>query len=160
MADMPNTVPADATAENKRGAITVLKPLAGIFVAYAMIMSATGVAYADGELTLELNKVEPAGTGCRVFMVFGNKTSVAIGSFKPDLVFFDKTGVIADRVVVEGGPLPAGKTRVKLFDVTGLGCDTIQHILLNDIRACSGQAPAACLAMSKTSSLGRIEFIK
>lgn len=142
------------------GVMTVSKPTNAILLAFAIILSAIGTAHADGELNLELNKVEPVGKGCRIFMVFGNKTSAAISSFKPDLVFFDKNGVIADRLVVEGGPLPAGKTRVKLFDVAGLGCDAIQRILLNDIRACSGQAPDACLAMTRTSSRNRIEFIK
>lgn len=138
----------------------ISKPTSGILMAFVLILSAINAAHADGELNLELNKVEPAGKGCRIYMVFGNKTSTAITSFKPDLVFFDKNGIIADRLVVEGGPLPAGKTRVKLFDVAGLGCDAIQHILLNDIRACTGQAPDACLGMTRTSSLSRIEFIK
>lgn len=119
-------------------------------------------AHAEGGISLELNKLEPAGQGCRVYMVFTNATADAISSYKPDLVFFDNDGVIADRLVVEGGPLAAGKTRVKLFDVAKLGCSGIARILLNDIRACTGaqfDAPG-CLSMTTTRSLSAVAFIK
>ncbi|MBO6519758.1 MAG: hypothetical protein JJ900_02615 [Rhodospirillales bacterium] len=118
------------------------------------------LAHADGTIGMELNKVETAGQGCRIYMVFSNKTPEAIESFKPDLVFFDTNGVIADRLVVEGGPLTAGKTRVKLFDVAKLGCAAIGRVLLNDIRACAGHDRAACLAITRTSSPSDIPFIK
>jgi hypothetical protein len=140
--------------------MTFSKPLARAGLVFALLMLACGGARAEGTINLELNKVEPAGKGCRIYMVFSNETAGAIESFKPDLVFFDQDGVIADRLVVEGGPLPAGKTRVKLFDIGQLGCGSIQRVLLNDIRACAGQAPAACLAITSTSSRSGVEFIK
>lgn len=133
-----------------------LRPLLGA----ALVLLGTGLVWADGAITLELNKLEPAGKACRVYMVFSNGTGSAIESFKPDLVFFDQDGVIADRLVVEGGPLPAGKTRVKLFDVSRLGCKDIQRVLLNDLRTCAGQETKACLEVTRTSSRGAVEFIK
>lgn len=140
--------------------MTVSKPVAAMVLALSIMASTGGNARAEEAIKLELNKVEPAGKGCRIFMVFNNATQNVIETFKPDLVFFDKDGVIADRLVVEGGPLAAGKTRVKLFDVAGLACEQIQRVLLNDIRACGGQVPAACLDMTQTSTRGSVEFIK
>lgn len=118
-------------------------------------------ASADG-VSIELNKLQPSDNGCRIFMVFTNATTGAISSYKPDLVFFDRAGVIADRLVVEGGPLAVGKTRVKLFDVANLACDDIARVLLNDIHACEGpnEGAAGCLAFTSTASLGTVEFIK
>ncbi len=141
--------------------MTFSKSAARAILAFSLlVLACAGARAAEGAINLELNKVEPAGEGCRIYMVFSNETAGVIESFKPDLVFFDQDGVIADRLVVEGGPLPAGKTRVKLFDVGQLGCGSIQRVLLNDIRACAGQTPAACLAITNTSSRSGVEFIK
>ena len=118
-------------------------------------------AWADG-VSIELNKLQPSDKGCRIYMVFMNATAGAISSYKPDLVFFDRAGVIADRLVVEGGPLAAGKTRVKLFDVANLACKDIARVLLNDIHTCEGpdKNAADCLSLTSTASLGSVEFIK
>ncbi|MEX0693410.1 MAG: Tat pathway signal sequence domain protein [Rhodospirillales bacterium] len=125
---------------------------------------------ADSGISMQLNKLEPVAQGCRVYMVFTNGTSATLSSFKPDLVFFNREGVIADRLVVEGGPLAPGKTRVRLFDVAKLACADIARVLLNDLRTCQNTTentdqntkrdPADCLAMTTTSSLNAVEFIK
>jgi len=124
----------------------------------ALAGTGSGPARAEGGIGLELNKLETVGKGCRVYMVFANRTSRAITSYKPDLVFFDSDGVIAERLVVEGGPLPAGKTRVKLFDVQALACTSVGRVLLNDLRACDGAE--ACLAATDTTSRAGVAFIK
>lgn len=141
--------------------MTSLKRMCGA-IALIAAASLSPAAHAEQAISVELNKLEPLERGCRVYMVFKNATGAALTSYKPDLVFFDKNGVIADRLVVEGAPLPAGKTKVKLFDVVSLACPDIARVLLNDVRACdgAGQQPADCLAMTNTSSLGTIEFIK
>lgn len=129
-------------------------------LAFVILLAACASVRADGAINLELNKLEPAGQGCRIYMVFNNQTATAIASFKPDLVFFDKDGVIAERLVVEGGPLAAGKTRVKLFDVAHLACGDMARVLLNDIRACDGRDAAECLSLTHTASRASVEFIK
>ena len=126
-----------------------------------LALGLNGARAADG-LAVELNKLEATDGACRVYMVFANKTGQALSSYKPDLVFFDKDGVIAERLVVEGGPLPAGKTKVKLFDVAGLDCGAVGRVLLNDVSACQGpDGPIAdCLAATNASSKGDVDFIK
>ncbi|MEQ8322987.1 MAG: Tat pathway signal sequence domain protein [Rhodospirillales bacterium] len=146
--------------EDERGIMIFSLPAIRAFLAVLVLLAASTAARADGAINLELNKVEPAGQGCRIYMVFNNQTATAIGSFKPDLVFFDKDGVIAERLVVEGGPLAAGKTRVKLFDVANLACGEIARVLLNDIRACEGRDTAECLSLTNTASRASVEFIK
>lgn len=119
-------------------------------------------ARADATISIELNKLQKQADACRVYMVFSNGLGGALESYKPDLVFFGTDGVIAARLVVEGGPLPAGKTKVKLFDVPALDCDVISRVLLNDISACSGPAKPIedCIGITNTSSRGGVEFIK
>ena len=138
-----------------------LGKLLGVLACCATLAGAAP-ALAAGRISVELNKLETVGAGCRVYMVFANGTAGAISSYKPDLVLFGKDGVIAERLVVEGGPLPAGKTRVKLFDVQGLACAAVGQVLLNDLRACEGAGTdaAACLEATDTSSRAGVEFIK
>lgn len=123
---------------------------------------AVSPARADGSISVELNKLQKQGGACRVYMVFTNGSGAALDSYKPDLVFFGTDGVIAARLVVEGGPLPAGKTKVKLFDVPALDCGEISRVLLNDISACTGHAKAVenCIGITNPSSRGGVEFIK
>ncbi len=123
--------------------------------------TATPVWGADG-ITVELNKLTPVEGACRVYMVFTNGGDVALDSYKPDLVFFGKDGVIRKRLVVEGGPLAAGKTKVKLFDASDIDCADIGRILLNDVAACDGpgQSPVGCLAATETVARGDVKFIK
>src|SRR3546814_20953996 len=69
-------------------------------------------------------------------------------SLKLDLVMFDRSGVVAKRLAVQAAPLPAGKTRLKVFDVEGHGSEDIGSNLLNDVMD-SAHAPATgagCLA--------------
>jgi hypothetical protein len=120
-----------------------------------------GVGQDDG-VGIELNKLEPVSDACRAYLVFENRTASAFDPFKLDLVMFDSDGVIAKRVAVEAGPLPAGKTSVKLFDVGGLGCGDIRRVLLNSVMACDtpGDASPDCTALAKPASRAEAAFIK
>lgn len=134
------------------------------FIVAAMVISVwPETARADkGAISMELNKLESRKNACRVYMVFTNALENALTSFKPELVFFAKDGVIASRLVVEAGPLPAGKTKVKLFDAPGTSCSALGKLLLNGITACTaaGKGVSDCGARTKTSSLSAIDFIK
>jgi hypothetical protein len=116
----------------------------------------------DDGVGIELNKLEPVSDACRAYLVFENRTARAFDPFKLDLVMFDSDGVIAKRVAVEAGPLPAGKTSVKLFDVGGLGCGDIRRVLLNSVMACDtpGDARPDCTALAKPASRTEATFIK
>ena len=116
----------------------------------------------DSRVGIELNKLEPVSDACRAYLVFENRTETAFDPFKLDLVMFDSDGVIAKRVAVEAGPLPAGKTSVKLFDVNGLGCGGIRRVLLNSVMACGtpGESSADCTALVEPASRTEAAFIK
>lgn len=115
---------------------------------------------AEPVFRLELNKLEANGDACRVYFVIRNGGDKAVPSFKPDLVFFDRKGVIASRLVVEGGPLPPAKTRVKLFDVKDLACTDVGSVLLNDLGGCALPSGGTCLAETETASRAGVDFTK
>nr|WP_282571327.1 Tat pathway signal sequence domain protein [Methylonatrum kenyense] len=96
------------------------------------------VAQAGDRLSLELNKLEDTDGACRAYLVLDNGTNQAVESLRLQLVLFDPEGVINRRLAVQAGPVGAGKTSVRIFDVSGQQCGEIGRILLNDIAECEG----------------------
>lgn len=138
-----------------------------IAIAAALALAAVvpGPAAAAGEqprVGIELNKLEAMGEACRAYLVFENRTGHSFDPYKLDLVMFDTEGVIAKRIAVEAGPLPAGKTSVKLFDIGGLRCEQVARVLLNSVIACDGAGDRAadCTALAAPSSRTEVAFIK
>ena len=119
-------------------------------------------AAAEQGMKIELNKLESVEGACRAYMVFENTTVNAFESLKLDLVMFDPNGVINKRLAVEGGPLPAGKTSVKLFDIKDVSCADVDRVLLNDVLDCQGPAGdiSGCLDDIDTTSRDAAVFFK
>lgn len=122
-------------------------------------------AQAEGSasLRLELNRLEPQAEACRTYLLIENPSDAPYRSLKLDLFAFDTDGVIAKRVALEVGPVPARKTNVKLFDFQGLACDRFSRVLLNDVIACEGaEGPKQdCLSSLRTGSkVTRVDFTK
>lgn len=115
-------------------------------------------------IRIELNKLETRAEGCRVWLVVGNTGTEALDPFRLDLVLFGRDGVVSRRLAVDAGPLPAGKTSVRIFDVAGLACDDVGSVLLNDVLACGGvgaEQRAACVSRAALSSrAGGVPFGK
>jgi hypothetical protein len=139
-----------------------MKKVAVASLALACLALADTPRAQEHGIGVELNKLEPAGEACRAYLVFENRTATAYDPFKLDLVMFDSEGVIAKRLAVEAGPLPAGKTSVKLFDINGLGCESIRRILLNSVMACdtAEETQPDCTGLAKPSSRTEVTFIK
>lgn len=117
---------------------------------------------AQQSLKIELNKLEAVENACRAYMLFENSSGESYDSLKLDLVMFDSDGLINKRIAVEGAPLPAGKTSVKLFDIKDVACEQLGRILLNDVLSCSGPAGeySDCLARIETTSRNLVSFFK
>jgi hypothetical protein len=107
------------------------------------------VALAQGAaaapIRLELNRLEPREAGCRVWMVLNNAGTEMLDPLRLDLVLFGRDGTVARRLAVDVGPLPGGRTVVRLFDVAGQPCEGLGQFLLNDVLACgsAGTGPEA-----------------
>lgn len=126
------------------------------------LCAALPAAAADGDIGIELNKLEPAGEACRVYMLMENKAPLAFESLRIDLIFFGTDGVIARRIGPELGPLAKERSVVKLFDITGQPCDSIGRILVNDVVACKadGADQTGCIDRLRLSSRTAVPFGK
>lgn len=115
-----------------------------------------------GSFSLELNRLDAIDGGCRVTMVEKNGTSAAFSALKLDLVVFDGEGIVTKRVGVDAGPLKAGRTVVKTFDLKGLACESVGRVLINDVLACdaAGIAQDACLDVVEPRSRASAAFDK
>jgi hypothetical protein len=125
----------------------------------------TAGARAETPLPVELNRLEQVSSpaeACRVWMVVANDAAGAppLGSLRLDLVAFARDGQIARRVAVELGPVGAGRTAVRIFDLPGLACDGMSRLLVNDVLACriAGQDAPDCAERLRATSRTGLRF--
>jgi hypothetical protein len=104
-----------------------------------------------------LNRLDGFDGGCRVTLVEKNGTSTAFASLKLDLVVFGGDGIVEKRVGVEAGPLKAGRTSVRTFDLKGLACDGVGRLLINDVLSCQAEGLATDAADATGACLDALE---
>jgi len=128
----------------------------------ALLLAVSTAFAASGEVQVQLNKLEPEGGACHVYVVLENGTGHGFEVLKLDLVMFDPEGVVAKRLAVETAPLPAAKTSLKVFPVDGLACDRVGRVLLNDVLACADASGPRedCLGLVRVRAREPMEFIK
>lgn len=126
------------------------------------IAQASPPAPPAGGFSLELNRLDTIDGSCRVTVVEKNETNAAFASLKLDLVVFDGEGIVTKRVGVDAGPLKAGRTVVKTFDMKGLACESVGRVLINDVLACdaAGIAEDACIDVVEPRSRVSATFDK
>ena len=96
--------------------------------------------------------------GCDVCIVVGD----GLSALAIEVVSFDSDGIIGQRLAVELGALPAGKTLVRLFGIPETSCDRLAQLLLNEAVECrtaAGPLPD-CLALLRPSSRASATFTK
>jgi hypothetical protein len=133
-----------------------------VFIFASGLIGLNAAEAEQGSITIELNKLEPQGQGCRAYFVVGNKSSTTYQALKLDLVLFRPDGVIGRRFAVDLAPLRADKRTVKLFDIDGTACDQVGSFLINDVMECkaeSGTVPD-CLKDISASSLTGVQLTK
>jgi hypothetical protein len=111
-------------------------------------------------LGLSLNTVAPVeGGGCRLTFVIRNGLAADLESMVAEAVLFDGAGHVDRITLFDFGALPAGRPRVRQFDLDGPSCDTLGQVLINGFETCEGAglAPGACLEGLRLSSETRIE---
>lgn len=127
------------------------------------LLALPALAHGQGEpVSIQLNKLEPDGDACRVYLLMENGSDSAFESLRLDLVMFDGDGIVAKRLAVETAPLPAGKTRVKVFGISDLACGEISRVLLNDVLDCADQNGERddCLGRVAVDSATEVPFIE
>jgi hypothetical protein len=134
-----------------------------VLIAFASLLVGLSAAQAQqSSITIELNKLESQGQGCRAYFVVGNKSSSNYDALKLDLVLFRPDGVIGRRFAVDLAPLRADKRSVKLFDIEGTPCDQVGSFLINDVMECKSESGtvADCLKGISVSTLTNVQLTK
>jgi len=138
--------------------------VAGAVLAVGLTAGLAAGAQAEGKsaINIELNKLEPLEGSCRAYFVVRPEGSSEYKAFNMELLVFDTDGIIQKWLAIDAAPLRAGKTSVKLFDVSGVSCDKIGSILLNDVTACADASGdiANCVDRINPSSKAKAKFYK
>lgn len=105
-------------------------------------------------LKVELNALQPSERGCRFTFVVTNRLGGELASAAFELVLFDKAGMVSRITIVDFKDLPEGKTKVRQFDFSGIDCNNLGRILVNDATECAGTGvePKACIRHLQTET--------
>lgn len=126
----------------------LLPLLAALLALPAMLAAAP--AEVEAPLAIELNAIEPQEGACRLIFVAQNGTGADVDALVLEAVLFDAEGRVAALTLLDFRDLPAGRTRVRPFDMAGLECWAIARLLINDIATCEGAADCAAALSPST----------
>ena len=140
-----------------RLAILVIASLLGIFAS----QTDGQAAEAKAGLNVELNTMRQVGSACRVAFVIKSTLNAGISDLTFEIVLFGKDQSVISLLLIGAGQMPAGKTRVKQFDLKKTSCANIARVLLNDVSRCKGEdlTPAKCLNLMQPSSRLDVPFV-
>lgn len=128
-----------------------------------LLLAASAVAeaqQASPDIAIELNGAEANGKACRISLVLQNGLPTTIDDMALELVLFEQDGRVNRFVVVRSAKLPAGKSRVRQFDIPETTCPSIARILVNDVKECSGPGltPGSCADSIKVTTRTEMRF--
>lgn len=105
-------------------------------------------------LSVELNALQSTENGCRFTFVVANQLGGTLETAAFELVLFDKAGMVSRLTIVDFKDLPAGKTKVRQFDFSGVDCASLGRVLVNDATECKGSGidARACIHNLKTET--------
>lgn len=130
------------------------------FAGTAATQEAKSQASEPSAVSLELNALEASDRGCRLTFVVNNALGKELTKAAYEIALFSKDGLVDRLTVLDFRELPAGKTKVRQFDLPGTDCSGVGRVLINDATACEGDgvAPEACISQLKTATKAEIEF--
>ncbi|WP_245292524.1 hypothetical protein [Rhizobium sp. 9140] len=123
-------------------------------------VSAQGTEAAAAGLSVELNDVATSERGCKLTFVAGNDLTQPLSKVSFEFVLFDQKGRVERMAVLDFRDLPAGKTKVRQFDLAGTKCDALGSLLINDAPVCTGEGidKSACMQGLRTGSKSPVEL--
>ncbi|MCB1397148.1 MAG: hypothetical protein H6898_07970 [Rhodobacter sp.] len=106
-------------------------------------------------VTVDLNATHIRDGACQFVFVGRNGSGADLSQLVLEAVLFDTDGRVAVMTLLDMQDLPAGRTRVRSFEIGGIACDGIGRLLVNGVSACSPAGSAGCTApLVATSSIG------
>jgi hypothetical protein len=130
--------------------------------ALGIVLAAPPLLGAEGQLTIELNKLEDTDEGCRSLFVFDNETGHELNRFRIDLILFDREGVYAKQLLLDMAPLYEDKKVLASFVLAEDPCASIGSVLINDVPWCENGAGATvdCVKLLEVGSRTEVPLEK
>lgn len=112
-------------------------------------------------LSIELNDAVGADGGCRLTFLVENTLGADLTALSLETAVLTTEGQVHQVTLFDFGDLPAGRPRVRQFDLPDLSCEAIGQVLINDVAACEGAGvdPGACQSGLDLSSRTDIDLI-
>lgn len=109
-----------------------------VLTASAMPVATLAQSSEEGaaRLFLELNAVRDVDGACRLTFQAQNATGVEIDQAVFETVIFDTSGAVVSLSLFDFRDLPAGRPRVRQFELPDLACDSIGKALINGASSC------------------------
>ena len=105
-------------------------------------------------LEVELNAADNVDDACKLTFLLRNGLDADVDQLTVETVLFSTDGQVILLTLFDFGNLPAGRPRVRQFEVPNLSCEGVGMLLINGADACTGEglSPALCEdALSVTS---------
>lgn len=136
---------------------------AGLAGLCAMVaLAASPVLAQDGNLDIQLNKLENNGGSCRMTYVITNGTGQGIAAASYEMAVYGKDNAVMKLIVLDFGALVAGNKQVVQFDLPDTGCKDVTQISVNDpavaCQLASGGSSPVCSDKRKLETLAGIDF--
>ncbi|MCV2894256.1 hypothetical protein [Lentibacter sp. XHP0401] len=131
-----------------------------IIVALSLVCSQALAEETVPTLAVELNAEVKTESGCLLSFLVGNDHEQDIEAAVFETVLFDKSGQVDRLTLFDFGALPAGRPRVRQFQVDGLACENLGQILINGASSCkiAGADSPLCGASLKLSTRTETEL--
>ena len=112
-------------------------------------------------ISIELNSVETHEAGCRITFMAKNGLPGDAKSLVLETVLFTRAGEVERMTLFDMGALPAGRPRVRQFDVGSLDCADLGRVLINEVATCEGDGldPDTCLDVLRFKSRLEVELL-
>lgn len=115
-----------------------------------LVLSCVGSAAIADEpqaaLSVELNAQAISEAGCLLTFMVSNGHAQDVEAAVFETVLFNKAGQVDRLTLFDFGSLPAGRPRVRQFQVDGLACKELGQVLINGASSCriAGADSAVC----------------
>lgn len=125
--------------------------------ALAQSPDAPAEAAPEGAIRIELNRLDPqSGGACRLSLVAENTSAEDVERLVLEAVGFDRGGRVAAITLLDLQALPAGRMRVRSFDLPAVDCEGLGRLLIND-STCAPNGAAICARPLALGSLVDVE---
>lgn len=120
--------------------------------------AATQETAKQGGLQIELNTAADMDGACRISFLVENRLGADLSGAVFETVLFDADGAVERLTLFDMRDLPAGRPRVRQFQIDGVACDDIGRILINGAQTCKGEGVDARACMDDLSLTSRTDI--